>query len=178
MNTKYCKAQLTAPQSIFVFTFFRQQITESALGWGVLKLEVSLCEVSSLFQGKSLCRAPHWACLSPLPLLTSCSNLRTQGSQNLCWEPRLNTQLHILLTVANHVPSEAQRPETTPEEKAVQTPGSLLCLLLFGIWHQLFDFLPVPWDCQLSFSSLLAFCSWCKCHSGAGEGARRLKLLV
>lgn len=139
MNTKYCKAQLTAPQSIFVFTFFRQQITKSALGYSVLKLEVSLCEVSSWFWGKSLCRAPHWVCLSPLPLLTSCSNLRTQGSQNLCWEPRLNAQLLILLTVANRLPSEAQRPETTPEEKAVT--GSLLYLPLFGIWHQLFDFL-------------------------------------
>lgn len=125
--------------------FFRKQITKSALGWGVLKLEVSLCEVSSWFWGKSLCRAPHWACLSPLSLLTSHSNLRTQGSQNLCWEPRLNTQLLILLTVANRVPSEAQRPETTPEEKAVT--GSLLCLPLFWTWHQLFDFLPVPGDC-------------------------------
>lgn len=76
----------------------------------------------------------------------SCSNLRTQGSQNLCWEPRLNAQLLILLTVANGVPSEAQRPETTSEEKVV-TNTRLASLFLFGIWHQRFDFLPVPWDC-------------------------------
>lgn len=151
---------------------------ESALDWGVLKMEVSLYEDSCLFWGTSLFRVPYCTCLCPLPLLTSCSNLRIQGTEN----PGLTLSFSFLLRGANCVPHKAQRPETATEEKTVSnTRLTSLSLSLWDLTSVIYLFFYQSHETTKSYAQLLkllTFCSWCKWHAGAGEVAQWLQHML